>query len=141
MRGATKIYRRACWNQIGGVRRGAGWDTLDEVKANMLGWTTRSFSNLPVIHCRFTGAANGRFRNAVKNGLWSHICGYHPAYILARSIRRLVETRSIVDAFGLTWGYATGFFMRVPRIDDEPMIRYLREQQIRRLLLRDTRWK
>ena len=30
VRGATKIYRRTCWEQIGGVSRGAGWDTLDE---------------------------------------------------------------------------------------------------------------
>src|ERR1039458_440044 len=33
VRGATKIYRRQCWDQIGGLIRAPGWDTVDEVKA------------------------------------------------------------------------------------------------------------
>src|SRR4029077_9964358 len=40
VRGATKIYRRECWRQLGGLYPVTGWDTLDEVKANMLGWRT-----------------------------------------------------------------------------------------------------
>lgn len=43
VRGATKIYRRQCWEAIGGLLRQTGWDTLDEVKANMLGWQSKSF--------------------------------------------------------------------------------------------------
>ena len=39
MRGATKIYKRDCWEAIGGLWVAPGWDTIDEVKANMLGWT------------------------------------------------------------------------------------------------------
>src|SRR5271166_6438519 len=38
VRGATKIYSRACWEAIGGLLSVPGWDTVDEVKANMLGW-------------------------------------------------------------------------------------------------------
>src|SRR5579864_7924243 len=82
VRGATKIYRRACWEEIGGALQGAGWDTLDEVKANMLGWNTRSFSHLKVVHHRATGSANGAWQNAVKNGVWSYTAGYHPMYML-----------------------------------------------------------
>ena len=32
IRGATKIYRRPCWEDIGGLWPGPGWDTIDEVK-------------------------------------------------------------------------------------------------------------
>ena len=85
VRGATKDYRRSCWNQIGGVIRGAGWDTLDEVKANMLGWSTRTFGHVKVVHHRATGSANGAWQNAVKVGTWSYIAGYHPLYMLVRS--------------------------------------------------------
>src|SRR5215471_12754401 len=55
VRGATKIYRRACWEAIGGFLQAPGWDTLDEVKAQMLGWATRSFPDIQVIHHRYTG--------------------------------------------------------------------------------------
>src|SRR5665213_2130111 len=34
VRGATKIYRRACWEALGGLWPAPGWDTFDEVKAN-----------------------------------------------------------------------------------------------------------
>src|SRR5487761_1961335 len=30
VRGATKIYRRDCWKEIGGLLRETGWDTYDE---------------------------------------------------------------------------------------------------------------
>ena len=39
---------------LGGLLRAPGWDTVDEVKANMLGWSTRSFSP-QLAHYRFTG--------------------------------------------------------------------------------------
>jgi len=38
VRGATKIYRKVCWDAIGGLIKAPGWDAVDEVKANMLGW-------------------------------------------------------------------------------------------------------
>jgi len=141
VRGATKIYRRACWDGIGGVRRGAGWDTLDEVKANMLGWSTRTFEHLQVVHHRFTGSANGTWGNAVKNGVWSYIAGYHPIYILARSLRPLVERGSLVETGGLLYGYASGYFQGTSQAEDKQLIQYLRDQQIRRLLNRETMWK
>src|SRR5271170_5513575 len=50
VRGATKIYRRACWEAIGGLWPAAGWDTIDEVKANRLGWKTCSFADLHLLH-------------------------------------------------------------------------------------------
>ena len=46
VRGATKIYRRACWEAIGGIWAAPGWDTIDEVKANMLDWKTDTFGEL-----------------------------------------------------------------------------------------------
>ena len=35
VRGATKIYRRACWADIGGLVQESGWVTFDELAANM----------------------------------------------------------------------------------------------------------
>jgi len=67
VRGATKIYKRACWDAIGGFWPAPGWDTMDEVKASMLGWTTRSFPELHLLHHRHTGAAD-RVSPAATNG-------------------------------------------------------------------------
>lgn len=141
VRGATKIYRRECWEQIGGVLRGAAWDTADEVKANQLGWNTRSFADLKVIHYRFTGAANGWWQNAVKNGVWSYIAGYHPLFMLFRCAKRLFRRPYGIGGIGLLTGFVLGYVRRIPQIEDRGAINFLRKQQMRRLTLRSTVWK
>lgn len=141
VRGATKIYRRACWESIGGVVRAAAWDTLDEVKANMKGWASRTFVDLRVVHYRPTGAANGAWKNAVKNGMWSYVAGYHPLYMTARCIRQLFRTPYFLGSIGLMWGYVQGHLQRIPRSADRALIVYLRDQQLRRLSLRPGIWE
>jgi len=141
VRGATKIYRRACWNDIGGMERGAAWDTLDEVKANMKGWSTRSFSRLQVAHYRYTGAANGSWQNAVKKGEWNYISGYHPLFMAMKCVKRVVRKPLIAGSAGLLYGYLLALFRRVPQVDDKPLIRYVKQQQFRRLTFRSTIWK
>src|SRR5579884_821033 len=63
VRGATKTYRRACWEGIGGLQTAPGWDIVDEVKANMLGWLTATFDDVRAVHHRFTGTAESRWKN------------------------------------------------------------------------------
>src|SRR5664280_1358667 len=81
VRGATKIYKRACWDAIGGLLKVPGWDTVDEVKANMLGWKTRTFQDLKVLNHRPTGAADGAWKNSVKDGRADYVSGYHPLFM------------------------------------------------------------
>lgn len=141
VRGATKVYRRECWDAIGGVRRGVGWDTLDEVHANMLGWRTRSFDRLSINHLRPTGAANGAWPNGVKNGLWMYVSGYSPLYVCGRCIWALLGRQQFRDSVGMFYGFLGGYFRRLPQVDNQPLIRYLRNQQHRKLLFMDTIWK
>jgi poly-beta-1,6-N-acetyl-D-glucosamine synthase len=141
VRGATKIYRHACWDDITGVIPGAGWDTIDEVKANMLGWSTRSFAALKVVHFRFTGTANGAWQNAIKNGVWSYISGYHPVFLLLRCAKRVLKRPYLAGAIGLLYGFLSGYLRRIPQIEDRSLIEYLRKQQMRRVFFKNTIWK
>lgn len=141
VRGATKIYRRACWEAIGGLHRVAGWDTLDEVKASMLGWETRSFDDLHLRQNRFTGEAAGQWRNWVKNGRASYIAGYHPLFLLAKALARLPRRPYVTASVGLVVGFARAWLARVPRIDDPALIDYVQRQQLRRLLGLSTVWR
>jgi len=141
VRGATKIYRRKCWDDIGGLPRITGWDTVDEVKANMLGWQTASLPHVKIVHHRYTGSADGSWQNAVKNGRANYIAGYHPLFMLAKCLKRLPERPFVIGAIGLLCGFISGYLRRIPQLDDREVIRYLRQQQIQRLLLRETIWK
>ncbi len=141
VRGATKIYRKACWEEIGGFWPAPGWDTIDEVKANMLGWRTRSFPELHLVHHRVTGSADGRWGGSVKNGRADYVCGYHPLFMTAKCVRRLVRRQTVLDAVALMYGFVSGYAKRIPQVNDPGMIAYLRHQQLRKLLGRQTIWQ
>jgi glycosyltransferase involved in cell wall biosynthesis len=133
VRGATKIYRRQCWDSLGGMLRGLGWDTVDEIKAHMRGWSTFAFPDLQLIHHRATGAALGRWADAVKNGHSDYIVGYHPVFFAAKCTRRLFQAPFVIGSLALAYGFLRSYFQRAPRLNDAEFIRFIREQQLRRL--------
>ena len=141
VRGATKIYRRTCWDAMGGLRMGPGWDTIDEIKANMLGWRTRNFPNIKAQHLRPTGAAEGAWRDAVKNGQAEYFSGYHPLFMLVKCLKRVVQRPYLTSAAGLFWGFASAYLTRSPKFEDKALVNYVRKQQMRRLLLQESIWK
>lgn len=138
VRGATKIYRRTCWEKIEPLVRAPGWDTIDEIKANLHGWTTRTFTSLTLIQHKPTGGADGDWRNWFKNGRANYITGYHPVFMLAKCLKRTLHKPFLLGSLALLTGYCSGYMKRVPLVPDIEAIRYLRQQQMRRLLLRPS---
>jgi biofilm PGA synthesis N-glycosyltransferase PgaC len=141
VRGGVKIFRRECWEAIGGLWVGPGSDTVDEVKANMLGWTTSSFPDLLMLHHRPTGASWGQWGGLVKDGRIDYVYGSHPVFLTAKSIVRLIRRPYLLGSVALLYGYLSASLRHTPRVDDPELIRYLRRQQLNRLLGRETIWK
>jgi glycosyltransferase involved in cell wall biosynthesis len=140
VRGPTKIYRRECWEAIDGLVSATGWDTVDELKANMKGWSTRTLSDIEIVHNRATGAAYGAWPNWVKNGRANYVAGYHPIFMLLKCISRALSKPYGIAAAGLWVGFCSGYLRRVWRVDDPEFMRYFRQQQFRRLLGRPNLW-
>lgn len=141
VRGATKIYRRSCWEAIGELWRGPGWDTIDEVKANLLGWETKTFEDLRLHHHRFTGSADGLLHDNVKHGVVCYICGYHPLFLAASCVYRLMKKPYVVGSMAICYGYLKGYLTRAPRVNDKRLIHYVQTQQLRRLCGLQTIWR
>jgi hypothetical protein len=141
VRGATKIYRRECWEAIGGLYRAPGWDMIDEVKANMLGWKSYSFADLHLVHHRLTGLADGLLRDRVKHGLACYVAGYHPLFVAASCFCRLTRKPYVLGSAAICWGFVKGHFTGIPRVEDARLVDYLRRQQLRRLCGLETIWK
>ena len=140
VRGPTKIYRRACFEAIGGLVQAPGWDTIDLIKATMLGWKTRTFPYVLLIHLRATGGAYGSWADYVKNGLANYITGYDPIFMACKCARRLLR-RPHMQGLALWCGFMKGYFRRIPRVNDPAMIRYLRREQWKALTFRPTLWR
>lgn len=140
VRGATKIYRRECWEAIGGLLRMTGWDTVDELKANMLGWTTRTFNDVPLRHHRYTGSADGTWKTQVKFGLANYVAGYHPVFMAVKCMKRIFRYPYGIGAIGLWWGFLRGYLSGTAQVGEPELIRYVRRQQLNKLLLKSSLW-
>jgi glycosyltransferase involved in cell wall biosynthesis len=65
VRGPIKLYRKACFLEIGGLKQAIGWDTADELLALYHGWKISTDPELKVIHLKPTGASyskNSRYK-------------------------------------------------------------------------------
>ena len=140
VRGATKIYKRECWDAIGGLIQQPGWDTVDEYHANMLGFTTYTFPELKLCHHRPAGDVEGTWKNWVKNGLANYVTGYHPLFMLCKCGRRAFTKPYGIGAVGLLAGFLKGYIKGVPQVNNQELIRFVRQQQMRKLLMRESLW-
>jgi glycosyltransferase involved in cell wall biosynthesis len=138
VRGATKIYRRACWEQISPLVKAPGWDTIDEVKANMHGWRTRTFRDILLLQHKPTGSADGVWRTWFKNGVANYVTGYHPLFVLGKAIKRSFEKPIGFVSIALLAGFLSGYVKNMKQTSDKRTIRYLRKEQVRKLLLKKS---
>jgi biofilm PGA synthesis N-glycosyltransferase PgaC len=140
VRGPAKMYRRECFEAIGGLEARRGWDMIDETRAQMGGWTTRSFLEEELIHHRPIDARQANvLRSRFEMGELYHFLGYHPLYMLLRSLRSAVQDfpRGTGGA-ALLLGYLRAMLRRAPRYDAD-YVAWVRRQQLARFNLRHLR--
>jgi len=132
--GATKVYRRECLREIWPLDEVWGWDTIDECRAQMAGWTTLSVKEPGVIHQKpMSGGAGGLVRGNFLIGRMSHFLGYRPEYLLLRVARHLFIKPVLVGSLAMAAGYVAAAVRREPRFANPEFITYLRGQQLARM--------
>ncbi|MEW5676417.1 glycosyltransferase family A protein [Flavobacterium enshiense] len=75
IRGAFKAYRKACFEQIGGLKPAMGWDTVDELLCKFYNWKVVTDESLKVKHLKPTGA-NYNQASRYKQGEAFYTLGY-----------------------------------------------------------------
>jgi len=136
VRGGLKTYRRGCYEEIGGIIAEDGWDGIDEINAQMLGWQTLSIQDLKVEHLRPTGNESGILRNCFISGEYSHYMGYMTSYIFARSCIRMMKKPYILGGFLMFSGYVWRILRIYPRKNDKEFIKFIRKKQLNELVKR-----
>ena len=133
VRGAARAYRRECLEQVVPLEERVGWDGVDELKAAVLGWTTRMLPDLAFRHHRRLGARDGaptaRWR---AQGSASWFMGYRFSYLLLRSLHR---ARRDPAALAMVTAYVGAAARREPRLADARVRAHLRRSQRLRALV------
>ncbi len=140
-RGAAKMYSSRCFSAIGGLHAGLGWDTVDETRAMMLGFRTRSFREIRAYHLRPQGAAGGRWRARLATGRAAYLAGYSPLFMAARTARNCLERPVLIGGLLMLAGFVEGYLRGWPQAATPDLIRFTRRQQIRRLLMLESVWR
>jgi biofilm PGA synthesis N-glycosyltransferase PgaC len=131
--GPAKMYRRACFEAIGGLVPALGWDGIDEWRALSLGWEVQSFSELRLLHHRVTGVATGPLKSKIEQGYGAYAMGYHPLYTIARGIRHMVFRPYVIGGWAMIVGHLVAWLEGQERLADPSVIRYVRRTQLRQL--------
>lgn len=134
VRGATKVYRQRCLKDIGGLIPVMGWDGLDEMKARMLGWNTRSLKNIFILHQRPTGKASGSIRFAWLWGKSSYFMGYDPFFFILRCLKNINKRPYLIFTNSMFIGYLYSVITRKKRYEDENLLKFIRNFQRGRIL-------
>lgn len=134
--GACQLFRRECFEQIGGYVpvKGGGIDWIAVTTARMKGWQTRTFVERVCHHHRPMGtASSGKLQACFKLGRQDYYLGGHPLWQLFRSGYQLFRKPYIVGGVCLLAGYGAAWFARAERPVSEELIRFHQGEQMQRL--------
>jgi biofilm PGA synthesis N-glycosyltransferase PgaC len=136
---AIQVFRRACFEQIGGYVPliHGGEDTCACVMARMHGWTAWSFPELKAVHRRPAGARNAKslLRTRFVQGRCEHDLSTHPLFMIAKSLRRcFLEPPLFIGGLLRLGGYLYGCLRREPCQIPTEVAAYARQEQISRVL-------
>lgn len=135
--GAAQMFRRDCFEQIGGyvAAKGGGIDVIAVLTARMKGWHTRTFTEKACEHHRPMGSANHRHKIMVnyKLGQRQYCLGFHPLWQLFRSAYQMTRKPYITAGAALCAGYFWAMLRQIPRPISPELVAFQRHDQMRRL--------
>jgi biofilm PGA synthesis N-glycosyltransferase PgaC len=126
--GALKLYRRECFEAIGGMREQLGWDAIDEIYARMNGFATVSLPGPIGEHLRPVGSGDGILRGRARHGLVAYITHFPWYWVAGRSIKLARVRPPVLSGLAFLWGYSRAALQRVERVDDAAFRAFARRE-------------
>ncbi|MEO2051522.1 MAG: glycosyltransferase [Allomuricauda sp.] len=125
IRGPIKLYHKACFNKIDGLRPGVGWDTVDTLLAKFHKFDTLTVPELHVKHLRPTGHGYSTKKYQAKGeALYKMRYGLVLAKIAA--LKMAWQAKSPLLYFQMVMGYLIAWFQNKPRFVSKPEGKFIR---------------
>lgn len=132
IRGAFKAYRKACFEQIGGLQPAMGWDTADELKARFFGWKILTDAHLKIKHLKPTGALY-ESKNAHKQGEAFYTLGYGFWLTLIASAKLAMLKKKPFLLFLYLKGYFAAVKHRLPLLVSSEQARFVQKYRWKKI--------
>jgi poly-beta-1,6-N-acetyl-D-glucosamine synthase len=134
--GACQVFRRACFEEIGGYVpvKGGGIDHIAVIKARMKGWKTRTFPEKTCTHHRDMGTAQrGSVMARFRFGMQDYALGGHPLWEIFRTFYQMTNRPFVLGGLMLGCGYFWAMVTRRPRPISDELVVFRRREQMQRL--------
>jgi poly-beta-1,6-N-acetyl-D-glucosamine synthase len=134
--GACQLFRRECFEQIGGyvAIEGGGVDHVAVLKARMSGWRTRTFTDHVCHHHRKQGSAmHGVLRAKFRVGRLDYALGAHPIWEAFRGIYQISKRPYFFGSAMIMAGYLWSLVRQAHRPIPDELVRFRRGEQMCRL--------
>lgn len=146
--GACKFMRKECFTQIGGFVPAKGWDTLDEIRAQMRGWKTKHFANLKMYHLKNEGTGIGLLKTHAMHGEIFYLTGGSKLFFIGKVLHRILFGRPfLMGGMMLLYGYLKNLIKKTKPLVNENeanfysnlllsrLIKYKRIKRVERLIV------
>ena len=134
--GVAKLFRRECFEQIGGFVHEVMWDGIDCHRCRMLGWNAVSYDEpgFAIKHLRQMGSSHKSvYHGRVRWGRGQYFMGTHPLYLLAITAYRMFERPWLIGGLLILGGYFQAAWQNRPRYDDLTFRSHLHHWQLAEL--------
>jgi glycosyltransferase involved in cell wall biosynthesis len=130
--GMTKFYRRICFEEIGGFVRQVVWDGIDCHKCRQLGWLALSWDepDLRFIHLRPMGSSQKSIiTGRMRHGFGQYFMGTGFTYMFVTAMYRVLHPPYLIGGVSMLVGYIKSWFKRLPKFDDDELVKFIRLYQ------------
>jgi len=134
--GCCQLFRRACFEEIGGYTpvKGGAIDTIAVLNARMKGWKTRTFTEKILLHHRKQGTAqHGPLRARFDTGMKDYVLGNHPVWEFARVIYQMTKSPFVVRGLAVGAGFTWAVLRGTGRPISRELTEFHRREQMQRL--------
>jgi biofilm PGA synthesis N-glycosyltransferase PgaC len=134
--GPIQMFRRECFREIGGYTASpaGGVDWIAVMTARLKGWNTRSFREKRYHHHRLMGTAEKKPVAALFSyGQKDYYLGGSPIWQMFRVTYRLAKKPYIMGGLALFFGYVWAAVKRVKRPISPELMRFNRQEQMKKL--------
>ena len=130
--GASKFYRRECFEEIGGFVRQVMWDGIDGHRCRQLGWIAMSWDepDIRFTHLRPMGSSQQNIiTGRIRHGFGQYFMGTGFVYMFVSGMYRMTRSPYVIGGLAMMWGYLKSWFTRVPRFEDKELSAFIRKYQ------------
>ena len=134
-RGASKMVRTKCFEAIGGFLPSKGWDTVDEIRAQTLGWRTCHFKEPKFYHLKPEGISIGLLRSNAMFGEIYHLTGGGLCFFLLKVVHRMLFGKPVLlGGIVMLWSFLRARISGTKRLVTESEARFYRRMLNGRIL-------